>query len=121
MNGERSDVSGADDAADRERRPQLVAARIELISEQRRRQRGVDEARGDEVHADRRELERESSHERRDRGGGCGRDAETANDSPAAGAAHQYQRAAWPHLAVGVAGDLEPKDDVAAERVSDLV
>ena len=65
VDGERGDVSGPDDAADRERRPQLIAALLESISEQRCRQRSVDEAGGDEVDADRRELEREGRRERR--------------------------------------------------------
>jgi len=34
VDGERGDVGGADDAADRERRPQLIAALLESISEQ---------------------------------------------------------------------------------------
>jgi len=57
--GQRGDVGGTDDAADRERPAQLVAARLELVSEQRRRQRGVDEAGRDEVDPDRRQLKRE--------------------------------------------------------------
>ena len=87
----------------------------------RRRQRGVDEAGGDEVDANRRELEREGRRERRQRGGGRGGDPELATDPPAAGAAHEQQRAAGPHLGGGVARDLEPQHHVVAERVAHLI
>ena len=53
VDSERGDVGGADDAADRKRRPQLLASLLESISEQRCRQRRVDEAGGDEVDASR--------------------------------------------------------------------
>jgi len=46
VDGERGDVGRPDDAADRERRPQLGAALLEPGAEQRGRQRGVDEADG---------------------------------------------------------------------------
>ena len=69
-----------------------------LVAEQRRRQRRVDEAGGDEVDPDRGELEREGGDERRQhRGGGRG-DAELRADPPGAGATHEQQRAAGPHL-----------------------
>ena len=61
---EGGDVRGADDAADRERRPELLAALVELIAQDRRRQGRVDEARRDDVDADRRELEGEVRDER---------------------------------------------------------
>jgi hypothetical protein len=70
VDGERGDVGGADNATDRERRPQLTPALVESVPEQRCRQRGVDEAGGDEVDANRRELEREGRGEPRQRGGG---------------------------------------------------
>jgi hypothetical protein len=34
VNGERGDVSGADDTADRERLPQFLAALLDLVAEQ---------------------------------------------------------------------------------------
>jgi hypothetical protein len=80
VDGERGDVGGTDDAADRERRPQLIPALVESISEQRCRQRGIDEAGGDEVDANRRELKRECRRERRQRGGGGGDDPEAVTD-----------------------------------------
>lgn len=83
MDGERGDVGGANDTADRERGPQLIPAFLESISEQRCRQRGVDEAGGDEVDANRRELKGEGRGERRQRGGGGGGDPEAAADARA--------------------------------------
>jgi hypothetical protein len=65
VNGECCDVGRPDDASDRKLRPQLIAALLELISEQRCRQRRVDEAGGDEVDTNRGELERERGGERR--------------------------------------------------------
>jgi hypothetical protein len=57
VDGERSDVGRADDPADRERRPQLLVARFEILAcREVRRQRGVDEAGGDEVDPNRGEL-----------------------------------------------------------------
>src|SRR6185295_13082879 len=82
VDGECGDIGRADDAPDRERRPQLVPALLESISEQRRGQRGVDEAGGDEVDANRRELECEGRRERRKRGGGGGGDPESVTDAP---------------------------------------
>src|SRR5262249_8684540 len=57
-------VSRADDAADRQRRTELLAALVQLTAEDRRRQGCVDETGRDEVHADRRELERQIPDER---------------------------------------------------------
>ena len=45
VDGERGDVGRPDDAPDRERRAELLAPGVEPVAEQRRRQRGVDEAR----------------------------------------------------------------------------
>jgi len=53
VNGECCDVGRSDDAPDRERRTQLVAPGLESVAEERRRQRGVDEAGGDAVDANR--------------------------------------------------------------------
>src|ERR1700681_351090 len=79
--------------------------------------RGVDEACSDEVHANRREFEREGRRERWQRSGRRD-DPETVTDAPAAGAAHEDQRAAGPHLAYGVARDLKPQHHMPAERFS---
>src|SRR4029077_1683723 len=60
---------GADDAPDRQPRAELLATRVQLVAEERRRQRRVDEPGRDQVHADGRELEREVLGQRGKRGG----------------------------------------------------
>ena len=57
VHGERSDVRRPDGAPDRERRSELITAIFEVVAEQRRRQRCVDEAGGDQLDADRSEFE----------------------------------------------------------------
>jgi hypothetical protein len=59
MHSQRRDVRRADHAPDGQRRAELVAAVLEVGAEERGRQRGVDEAGGDEVDPDGGELERE--------------------------------------------------------------
>jgi hypothetical protein len=68
VNRERGDVAGADDTADRQGGAELGAARIELVAEERRGERRVDEPRCDQVDAYRRELECEVPRERGKRG-----------------------------------------------------
>jgi hypothetical protein len=118
MDGESGDVSWADDAANRERCPQLIAALLKAVSEQRCRQRSVDEAGGDEIDAHRCQLKREGRNKRRQNGGGGGGDPEPGTDSPSAGAAHEQQRARWPDLGGGVARDLQPQHHVVADRLA---
>src|SRR5207244_3489241 len=65
--GERCDVGRSDDAPDGKRGAKLIAAVFEFIAEERCRQRCVDEAGGDEVDSDGRELERQVGRE----GGEC--------------------------------------------------
>jgi hypothetical protein len=120
VDGERRDVGGTDDTADRERCSQLIAALLEAVSEQRCRQRRIDESCGDEIDPHRRELKCEGRREWRQRGrGGC-RDPEAGTDAPGAGAAHEQQRARRPHLGGGVARDFEPQHCVAADRLAHL-
>jgi len=57
MDGERGDVGRAHDAADWQRGTQMLATRVQLIAEDRRLERRIDEAGGDQVHAYGRELE----------------------------------------------------------------
>src|SRR5690349_8159333 len=54
VQGERGDVGWFDHAADWQRRPQLLPALLQLVSEQRCRQRAVDKTGRDEVDPDRR-------------------------------------------------------------------
>src|SRR5215831_6726999 len=56
MDGQCGDVGRADDAPDRQRLAELLAAFLQLIAEDRRRQRRVDEPGRDQVHADGREF-----------------------------------------------------------------
>ena len=120
MHGERGDVGGSDDAANGQRGPQLVAALLNAVSEQRCRQRSIDEAGGDEVDAHRCELNCERRCERGQHGGGGGGDPETGTDAPAAGATHQQQRSRRPHLGCGVARDLEPEHYAVTDRLAHL-
>src|SRR6266545_2022035 len=59
VDGQRGDVGRTDDASDRQRRTKLLAARVQLVAEEGRRQRCVDESGRDQIDADGRELERE--------------------------------------------------------------
>src|SRR6185312_3247301 len=52
-------VGGPDDAPDREGLPQLLPARLDVLAQQPGGQRRVDEAGGDQVDPDRRDLERQ--------------------------------------------------------------
>ncbi len=74
--GEGSDVGRSDDTPDGKRGPKLIPAVFEFIAEERCRQRCVDEAGGDEVDSDGRELERQVGDERGERSGDCRRDRE---------------------------------------------
>ncbi len=71
VDGERGDVGRADDAPDRQRLAELLATRVQLVAEQRCRQRRVNEAGRYKVDADGCELECERLGERRQRGGEC--------------------------------------------------
>ena len=62
VHGERAYVGRANDAPDRQRIAELLAAGIKLIAEQRCRQWCVDKPSGDEVDANRRDLECQVSH-----------------------------------------------------------
>ncbi len=94
---------------------------LELVAQQRRRQRRVDEARGDEVDPHRRELQRERRRERRQHRGGRRHQPEALPDLPAAGAAHEHQRAAGRHLGGGAPCDVQRHHDVVGQRVAHLV
>lgn len=102
VHGERGHVGGPDHAPDGERGPELSPAGVELIAEQRGRQRRVDEPGGDEVDPDRCELERHVGGEGGERGGFYRRDRFARARAPVAGAGHEHQRAAGAHLSGGV-------------------
>src|SRR2546427_3471532 len=91
--GERGDVGRSDDAPDGKRGAKLIAAVLELIAEERCRQRRVDEAGGDEVDPDGRELECQVGCQGGECGGDCRRDPEADAWGPATGAAHEQKLA----------------------------
>ena len=68
----------------------------DVLAEQGRREEGVHEPGGDEVDADRSELEREVGRERWQSHGEQRRDADADSRPPAAGPAHEQERAAGP-------------------------
>ena len=122
MNGERGDVGRSDHAPDRERRAQLLAPGFESLAEKYEADSGV----STKPAAMRLTRTGASSSARAavnggSDGGGRGDEPELATDPPAAGAAHEDQRAAGPHLAGGVARDLEPEHHVVAERLAHLL
>ena len=90
---------------DGKRGAELVAALVEVVAEQRGGQRCVDEAGGDEVHPDGRHFERQVGDQGGQRGGARRNERQAGAPSPAAGAAHEQQRAAGPHPADGMLGD----------------
>ena len=101
--------------------PQLVAAGIELVAEQRRRQRSVDEAGGDQVHPDRRDLDRQVGGQRGEcRRCGPDHGHPDARTTPA-GAAHEDKRPAGPDPGRGVAGHGEHHHRVLVEPASCVV
>ena len=95
VNGERGDVGWADDAAEGERRAQFLPPGLKPVSEQRCRQRGVNEAGSDEIDACWCELEGERRGERGQRGRGRGQDAEATADAPAAGCDQDVVDRVW--------------------------
>jgi hypothetical protein len=69
VHGEGGDVVRPDHAPDGQCRAELVAALVEVPAEQRRGQRRVDEAGGDEVDPDRRQFDRQVGDQGGQRGG----------------------------------------------------
>ena len=110
--------AGPDHAPDGERRAELVAPLFEPVAEQRRRERRVDEAGGDQVDPDRRELERQIGRQGAEGGGGGRDDAEPDARAAAAGAAHEDQRAPGADLRRGVARDAEHQQRMVLERAT---
>jgi hypothetical protein len=81
VNCQRGNVGRSDDAADGERRAQLIARGLEPVAEGRRRRRGVDEAGRDEVDPDRRKLGGAAGREGRHCRGDSRRDSEAGGRS----------------------------------------
>jgi hypothetical protein len=108
---EGGDVTGTDDAADRKRLAKVLAARLELVAEESCRERRVDEAGRDEVHAHRRELDREIPRERRQRRSHR-RDERACGGTASAGSADEQHGAARPHRAGGEPADAHRRPEV---------
>ena len=104
--------SGSDHAPDRQRGAQLLAARVEALAEQRRRQGRVDEAGRDEVDPDRRDLHGQVLDQRGCRGGERTDQREADAAAAAAGAADEQQRPSGPHHADGEAADAQRQQQV---------
>ena len=88
--GER-DIGRYDHSPDGERGPKLIAAVVELITEERCRQRCVDEAGSDEVDSDRREFERETGGEGDQRSRESRDESESLNRAAATSAPHEEE------------------------------
>src|ERR1700750_1300692 len=89
--GERGDIGRCDHAPDGKRGPKLIAAVVELITEERCRQRCVDEAGSDEVDSDRREFERETGGEGGQRSGDSRDESESLGHAAATSAPHEEE------------------------------
>src|SRR5262249_52832079 len=76
---------------------------------------------GDQVDADRRELEREVGDESGERDGGCRGGSEASSWAACARAAHEYQGAGRPDLVGGATCDLEREQQVLGEAASRLL
>jgi hypothetical protein len=102
VDGQRGDVGRGDEAPDRKRHSQLLAARRVVTAEVRRRERRVDEADRDQVHAYRREFEREALRD----GAKGSREGEARHRRPTGGP-QEEQRPARPNVSRRVSSDAE--------------
>ena len=107
--GERSDVGRSHDASDRQRNAELLATRVQLIAEERRRQWCIDKPGGDEVDANRREFERQIFCHDRHRGRESRDESESLLGAAATGAAHEEQGSSLANLVCGETSNLERK------------
>src|SRR5262249_35187372 len=105
----------------RERGGGVVGPVGEVIAEEWCGEGCVDEACGDQIDADRRELEREVGDEGGERDGGCRGDSEASSWAACARAAHEYQGAGRPDLVDGATCDLEREQQVLGEAASRLL
>src|SRR5262249_58882 len=105
----------------RERGGGVVGPVGEVIAEEWCGEGCVDEACGDQVDADRRELEREVGDEGGERDRGCRGDSEASSWAACARAAHEYQGAGRPDLVGGATCDLEREQQVPPAAASPLL
>src|SRR5271157_871039 len=121
VDGQRRDVSRPDDAPNGQRRTELVTPSVEVVAEDRCRKGRVDEACGNQVNADWRELEREIGDEGGERDGDCRDDSGARSWTASTCAPHEYQGARWPDLAGGPTCDREREQQVLGEAASHLL
>jgi hypothetical protein len=81
-----------DYASDRKRVAKLVATFFELITQQFRGQRSIQEASRDKVDSHRRDLERQVSGERGECSGDCARDAHADGRASSTSATHEVAK-----------------------------
>jgi len=112
VDGQCGDVGRADDAADRQRGPELLAALADPVAVQQGRQRRIDEACRDQVDPDGRDLEREGLGQCGKRGRKRGDERGARCRALAAGGANEQQGASQTDLARGVPGDLRRQQEV---------
>jgi hypothetical protein len=96
----------------------LFATRIQLVAEDRCRQRRIDEAGRDQVDADGCELKRERFDQGRYRGGE--RREDRSRGPPTTRSADEQERSAWTHFAGGEAGDVERQPEFLLDVASRL-
>ena len=99
--------AGENDAPDGERGAKLIAAVVELVAEERCRQRCVDEAGGDEVDSNGREFEREAGGEGGQRSGESRDESESLSRAAATSPPHEEESSSRANLVCGVTSDLQ--------------
>ncbi len=115
VHGQRGHVGWADHPADRQSVAQLLATRVQLIAEERRRQRCVHKAGGDEVDANGREFQRQIPRHGRHRGRKRRDESEALRRAPAPGAAHEEQGASGANFVCGATCDLQREQQVGLD------
>src|SRR4051794_9198507 len=118
---EGSDVDGTDHATDWKRHAKLLAPRLQLLAEDRRGQRRIDETSCDQIDANGGELERETLRKRRLSGRQCRVQRVARRRSPSAGSAHEEQRSARTNLANGVPGNLHQQQEMRVDVAARLL
>lgn len=121
MQRQAGDVVGFDDVAGREGPAQLVAAGVELIAEQARRQRGVHEPGRDQVDADGGELDRQAADKRLAGADHPTRHRQPGARPPGARAAHERDGSARIDVLDGTGRDGQRRRDVLGDRPARLV
>src|SRR6185312_9529356 len=109
------DVSRSDNASDWQRGPELFPARVQLVAEERRRQRCVDKSGRDHVHADGCYFEGKVPGHGGKRGCERRQEIEAWRRAASAGASHEKQCPSRPNLAHRVPGDLQRQQEMSLD------